>query len=208
MLRDQGPGHDHYGTLSVSLSVGVLEAVGWLGILESRAPVAQRRDSSRVPEDFPLRGAFPALARRLPGPGAESCRCGEPSRLWHGAFPALARRVVAAGSLPGSGTESCRCAERCPHIERSTLRAARTLRGNDGQRSPIMLRRGNSPRSCRRTGTRREHRPGNPDRRNPAWLPPQGPHRITLQGRALRARSARGRTGRVPGRSWVTRQSP
>ncbi len=168
------------------------------------------------------RGVFPALARRLLvarrflvlarrvfGSSAETSRCAERFRLWRGVFPAPLRRVVAARSLPASGAESCRCAERCPLIGRSTLRAARSLLGNDGRRSAIMAQAtDNAPRSCSgaatlrdhaparerfavmpQNGTHREHRPGNPCRQNRARPVPQEPHRVTLQGPRFGGRS-------------------
>ncbi len=140
-----------------------------------------------------------------------------PGRVAARLFPALARRVVAArsvfrlwggelslrGAFSGSGAESCRCAERCPQIERSTLRAARRLRGNDAERSAIMPQTtetlrdhaparelsaimpqdGNSPRSPARRSR---------NRRNRARLAPQDPHRVTLGDRASRPGPGRG----------------
>ncbi len=126
---------------------------------------------------FPGSRRLPA-SRSLPGSGAE------PSRLWRG-------ELSLRGAFSGPGTESCRCAERCPHIRRSTLRAARSLRGNDGERSAIMPQTTeNAPRSCSGAGTLRDHAAEReltantgqaiPNRRHRARLAPQEPHRITL----------------------------
>ncbi len=146
--------------------------------------------------ELSLRGAFSGF-------GAESCCCAE-------RFPALARRVVVArsvfrlwrgelslrGAFSGFGAESCCCAERCPHIGRQTLRAARSLRDNDGKRSAIMPQTTeNAPGSCSGAGTLRDHAAERehaaitgaaiPYRRNRARPAPPEPHRITLQGPGL-----------------------
>ncbi len=108
-----------------------------------------------------------------------------------GAFPALERRVV------GSGAESCRCAERFPHIERQTLRAARSLRGNDGERSAIMFQRG----TRRDHAAEREHAAitgqANRYHRNRARPAPQEPHRITLRDPAGEQPTRQNRTTRL-----------
>ncbi len=135
----------------------------------------------RVARDLGKSSSGGSAARLYPG-FPETPRFAEPSRPRHGA------------SRPGA--ESCRCAERCPHIERSTLRAARSLLGNDGERSAVMPQTtDNAPRSCSGAGTLRDHGAERkltaitgeaiPCRRNRARLAPREPHRVTLQGPGL-----------------------
>ncbi len=129
----------------------------------------------------------------------KSSSAGSAARLFPGS-----RRLPASRSLPGSGGETCRCAERFPRIERATLRAARNLRGNDGERSAIMLQMTeNAPRSCSGARTLRDHAAERNSSRSPADPVPQDssparPARTApchLAGAGPRRRGSR-RTGR------------
>ncbi len=139
------------------------------------------RDSFVGPGDSPLRGVSPALARRVVA--ARSL-----SRLWRG-------ELSLRGALSAHRTANTPCCEKSPRQRRRTLR---DHGATDGERSAIMLRRGNAPRSRGRTRLTAITGEAISYRRNRARLAPQDRAVSPCRSRALRARSKRAMVGRQP----------
>ncbi len=176
---------------------GVLEAVGWLGVLACQAPGAQQ---ARF---------FPG-SRRLPASRSVFL-------LWRGDLSLY-------GGFPAHRAVNAPCCENSPRRRRSALRAARTLRGNagqhsvlrelspvatenarghaadDGERSAIMLRRGNTRRSPARRSRAAGTGPG-PLRKN--RTEPRGGR--ALAGQADTRRAPREATCLIPSHAAVSR---
>ncbi len=154
--------------------------------------------SSRAPDHpssapgQPRQGRLRRRTRDAPRPASGAARGTLRVSLTRPAAHSSQHQSGEQGALPHARTP--------PNPPCATFRTQVSLRSNDGERSAIMPRRGNSPRLRRRTGTRRDHRRGDPVPPEPsparsARTAPESPCR----GRVCRGRALAGQAGTEQG---------